>query len=77
MKLQTFHDLAISDAKIRSFLDTVGETSDSGMIDELKSAMMFLQEQISSLKKIILKMNFRNRNFWLTKEFKMFLAIQT
>ena len=77
MKLQTFHDLAISDAKIRSFLDIVGATRDSGMIDELKSAMMFLQEQISSFKKNNLRINFGNRDFRLTKEFKMFLAILT
>ena len=46
MKLQTFQDLAISDAKVRSFLDTVGAVRDSGTTEELKSAMIFLQEAI-------------------------------
>ena len=55
MKLQTFLDLAISDAKVRYFLDTVGTARDSGITEELKSAMMFLQEPISSFSKILFR----------------------
>jgi hypothetical protein len=55
MKLQTFLDLAISDAKVRYFLDTVGAARDSGMTEELKSAMMFLQEPISSVSKFLFR----------------------